>query len=242
MAIIDQPHVFYAPDLEKESGFLDLGKEEAEHIRKVLRIKSGDVVYLTNGRGLKAKARLIQNEKNRCSVEVISTEILYKGDARLHLAVSPTKNHDRYEWFVEKAVELGVDTITPLICRHSERKTVHRERLMRIMVAALKQSGTCFLPELREAQEMESLMERADFGVGRFIAWCGSDQDPHLFNALRARISACVLVGPEGDFTEDEVALAKKKDFLPISLGNSRLRTETAGVVACQIFNLKNQI
>ncbi|HEY9115064.1 MAG TPA: RsmE family RNA methyltransferase, partial [Bacteroidales bacterium] len=173
----------------------------------------------------------------------VSVENKFEGDDRrdcvLQIGIAPTKNNNRLEWFLEKATEIGIDTITPLICAHSERKEVKIDRLNKVITAAVKQSLKSFHPTLEHQQQFNSFIKK-HFDGQKFIAYVDNENNLSLAKAYLPGNNALVLIGPEGDFSPEEIELAKKNGFIPINLGKSRLRTETAGVVACNTINLMN--
>jgi 16S rRNA (uracil1498-N3)-methyltransferase len=157
----------------------------------------------------------------------------------LHIGIAPTKSMDRFEWFLEKAVEIGIDEITPVFCAHSERIKMKTDRLQKILISAMKQSLKAYLPKLNEPSDLKSLLLK-DLKGQKFIAYCESGEEDELQRVYRRGEDAVILIGPEGDFSSEEVSIAEKKEFIPISLGKSRLRTETAGIVACHTILLMN--
>ena len=231
--------LFYQPDISLPLHTLD--QEESKHCIRVLRMKTGDTLHLTDGKGMLHQARIVEDSPKRCTVEIIQTkEQAARAAQRIHLAVAPTKNINRYEWFLEKATEIGVDEITPLICENSERKVVKPDRLEKVLVAAMKQSLKSFLPLLNEAVTFDrfvSLQSREE----KFIAYCSDEYRSLLKESYTPGHDALILVGPEGDFSVREVELAKKNGFRLVSLGSSRLRTETAAVVASHTLQLMNE-
>ena len=232
-------HVFYTPDIQTRA---ELPEEEAAHAVRVLRLEAGDEVTLTDGKGCFYRAEISAASNKRCLVNVLETlpqEPLWQG--HLHLAMAPTKNMDRTEWLAEKATEIGFDELTFLNCRFSERKVIKTERIQKILVSAIKQSLKARLPKLNEMTDFNRFI-RQPFNGQKFIAHCYEGEKPLLKDIVRRGEDALVLIGPEGDFSEEEVKLAVEQGFQPISLGGSRLRTETAALVACHILNLCNQI
>lgn len=231
-------NLFYAPDIIPP--VFQLNTEESKHIVKVLRMKAGDDIHFTDGKGHLFLCKIIQDNPKGCQVEIIKTE---RGNDRrnffLHMAVAPTKNISRYEWFLEKATEIGIDRFIPFISEHSERKTVKTERLNRVITAAMKQSLKTFHPALDEAVRFEELIRQPFEGL-KFIAYIDSAVTLELSKAYHRGSNALVLIGPEGDFSPDEVEAAKSFGFVPVKLGPSRLRTETAAVAACHTINLLN--
>lgn len=232
-------HVFYTPDIQTRA---ELPEEEAAHAVRVLRLQAGDEVTLTDGKGNFYRAEISVASNKRCLVNILETqpqEPLWQG--HLHIAMAPTKNMDRTEWFAEKATEIGFDQLTFLNCRFSERKVIKTERIQKILVSAIKQSLKARLPLLNEMTDFNKFV-RQPFNGQKFIAHCYEGEKPLLKDILKRGEDALVLIGPEGDFSEEEVKLAIEQGFQPISLGRSRLRTETAALVACHILNLQNQL
>lgn len=231
-------HVFYTPDILQRA---ELPEDEALHCIRVLRLKQGDEIFLTDGKGFFYKAEIDMVSGKRCLVsvkETISQEQHWAG--YLHIAMAPTKNMDRTEWFAEKATEIGFNELTFLNCRFSERKVIKTERIEKILVSAVKQSLKATVPVLNEMTDFTKFIEK-DFPGQKFIAHCYEGEKPLLRDVLRRNEDALVLIGPEGDFSPEEVEKALAKGFIPISLGKSRLRTETAALVACHTMNLLNQ-
>lgn len=231
--------IFYAPDIAGNT--YTLPEEESKHCIRVLRLSTGDELTLIDGRGNLFTATIYNPNPKRC--EVIVTDIqkeFGKRNFNLHIAIAPTKNIERFEWFLEKAAEIGIDEITPLLCERSERKVVNPERLEKIIVSATKQSIKAYVPRLNEMIPLKQLVEQKNEGQ-HFIAHCNSWDLPPLKNWVKPNGNVIILIGPEGDFTPNEVSLCLKKGYKEINLGASRLRTETAGVVACHTVNIVNQ-
>lgn len=232
-------NLFFREDVS--SSPIELDAEESRHCIKVLRLRKGDVIYLTDGKGNLAEAVIADDSIRSCSVEIQkrekkSTERKY----HLTIAIAPTKNHDRFEWFVEKATEIGVDKIIPLICFRSERRTVKKERLKNIAIAALKQSQKFFLPEISEAVLFDDYVKTNNVEQ-KFICTCGAETSSHLKNLCKPKQNYSVLIGPEGDFSPEEIKLALENNFIEASLGTTRLRTETAGIIACSLISFINE-
>lgn len=231
--------LFYTPDISENN--YTFSKEESRHCIKVLRKKVGDDIHLVDGKGSLYHTTLIDDDPKGCKVEVKQKEVDFnKRNYRIHMVVSPTKNNDRFEWFLEKATELGVDEITPIICQNSERKVIKAERLNKILVSAMKQSLKAYLPQLNEAVSWKEFIQQK-FNTDRFIAHCGEGRKTPLKQWLKPQQDVMILIGPEGDFSDTEVLEAMSSGFVPVSLGKSRLRTETAGVAACHTINLTNE-
>jgi len=232
-------HVFYTPDILTTH---ELPDEEAAHCLRVLRLATGEKITLTDGKGHFYEAEIAAHTAKRCEVNVISsTEQPPLWQGHLHIAIAPTKNMDRMEWLAEKITEIGIDEISFLNCRFSERKVVKLERINKILVSAIKQSLKARLPQLNAMSNFLDFIKRP-FSGQKFIAHCYEHDKKLLKEVMKAGEDALVLIGPEGDFSEEEVEIAIKFGFVPISLGPSRLRTETAALVACNLMNLKNQI
>ncbi|WP_297328019.1 16S rRNA (uracil(1498)-N(3))-methyltransferase [uncultured Bacteroides sp.] len=231
-------HVFYTPNIQTDT---ELPEEEAAHAIRVLRLQIGDEVRLTDGNGHFYRAEISVVSNKRCFVQLMETlpqPPLWGG--HLHIAMAPTKNMDRTEWFVEKATEIGFDELTFLNCRFSERKIIKTERISKILISAIKQSLKARLPKLNEMTDFNKFIIQP-FKGQKFIAHCYEGEKPLLKDIIRKGEDALVLIGPEGDFSEEEVKKALVNGYTPISLGQSRLRTETAALVACHILNLQNQ-
>jgi len=231
--------LFYQSEISGAIHILD--QEESRHCIKVLRMKTGDTVHLTDGKGKLYRTRIIEENPKRCVLEITeTTQNESRSSSYVHLAVAPTKNISRYEWFLEKATEIGVDEITPVICDNSERKLVKTERLRKILTAGMKQSLKYFLPRLNEPMSFDQFVNNF-YASLKFIAYCSNETRDLLKNKYQKGEDCIILIGPEGDFSEREIDLAIKHNFYPVSLGHSRLRTETAGVVSCHTIELMNQ-
>jgi 16S rRNA (uracil1498-N3)-methyltransferase len=217
-------------------------EEEAGHCLRVLRLTTGDEVTLTDGKGNFYKAVISAATNKRCQLKITETLPQEKGwTGWLHVAMAPTKNMDRTEWFAEKATEIGFDELTFLDCRFSERRVVKTERVEKILVSAMKQSLKPTLPVLNGMTPFNKFVAQP-FAGQKFIAHCYEGDKEPLMQALTPGEDALVLIGPEGDFSPEEVEMAVKAGYRPISLGSSRLRTETAALVACHTYILKNEI
>jgi len=231
-------HLFYAPIVTPGPNLLD--EQESRHCTRVLRLEEGGNIHLTDGRGNLYECVIQHADPKQCIVNVISVQKEYlKRKNYLHIGIAPTKSMDRFEWLLEKATEIGIDEITPVFCAHSERIRIKTERLQKILVAAMKQSLKAYLPRLNEPSDLKHLFNQ-DFTGQKFIATCESDEEEELQKVYQTGADALILIGPEGDFSREEIVLAKKQGFIPISLGKSRLRTETAGIVACHTITLLN--
>lgn len=230
--------LFYSPEISDE---MELPPEEAGHCIRVLRMSEGDRLRLSDGKGCFYDAVISSIMGKRCFIHVescIPQEPLWKG--YIQVAMAPTKNMDRNEWFTEKAVEIGVDEITFIRTAHSERDSIKMERISKIAVSAMKQSQKAKLPLLGGMISFRELIE-SPFDGDRFIAYCGMADKENLQDVLIPGGNSQVLIGPEGDFSPQEVELAVKAGFRPVQLGPSRLRTETAALVAVHLMNLAGQ-
>ena len=233
--------LFYNPDINENTTQFTFPKEESKHIVKVLRKTTGDELHITNGKGWLFNAKISIPNINKCIANVVSKTLQKKHDYKLHLAVAPTKMNDRYEWFLEKATEIGIDSITPIICDHSERKFIKTDRFERILQSAMKQSLHCFLPKLNEAVVFNDFIKQ-DFSGDLFIAHCEETYRKSLKQLLKPKTDITILIGPEGDFSVKEIKEALENNFIPVTLGETRLRTETAAMVACHSVAFINEL
>ena len=234
--------LFYHPTVSEDDVEVIFPKEESRHIVKVLRKKEGDVLHLTNGKGWIFTTEVIAAQMKNCVAKVTASEKQEPLPYALHLAVAPTKMNDRYEWFLEKATEIGISEITPLICDRSERKVFKKERFERVLQSALKQSLHTYFPVLNEPIAFPDFLKVSD-AEEKFIAHCEETSDKKfLSKELRPKQNVTILIGPEGDFSSEEILAAREAGFQAVSLGNSRLRTETAAIVACHTVALINEM
>lgn len=232
-------HIFYSPNVSADNTCLDA--TESWHCIHVLRLSKKDTIHIIDGKGGLYTAEITDPNPKCCGLRVVESIKDYgKKKYAIHIAIAPTKNINRFEWFLEKATEVGVDQITPLLCQRSERKTLNMERLERLLVAAMKQARQAFLPTLNRMIPMEEFLfgDQPDKG---FIAHCMKGPQRLLKESYMPEENAMVMIGPEGDFTREEIEAAKEKNIQEVSLGPGRLRTETAGLVACFTINLLNQ-
>lgn len=232
--------LFYNPDINSASETFSFDKDESRHIVKVLRKIEGDILHVTNGLGELFYVEIIMASDKKCTVKINTIETQKPTDFYLHLAVAPTKMNDRFEWFLEKATEIGIHEITPIICDHSERKIIKTERFDKIIQSAMKQSQQCFLPKLNEPISFKAFINQKHEG-NLYIAHCEETDKKLLKEVLTPKEMYTVLIGPEGDFSEKEIETALKNKYIPVSLGNTRLRTETAAVVACHSIVFSNE-
>lgn len=234
--------LFYNPNISESAKEITFDKEESRHIVKVLRLKEGDTFKITNGKGSFFNAEITNANPKACLVQLISEEKQAPLPYQLHLAVAPTKLNDRYEWFLEKATEIGISKITPIICHHSERKVIKPERFEKIIQSAMKQSLKAYLPKLNEAISFSDFINlEIDSESLKCIAHCEETDKKSLKSVMLPNKKTIILIGPEGDFSSEEIELAKKAGYIPVTLGESRLRTETAAIVACHSVAFVNE-
>lgn len=232
-------HIFYTPDIESEK--YTLSEEESKHCTRVLRLDAGSKLNLVDGRGGFYEAVVEDPHPKRTVLKILSQERNYgKRNFYLHIAVAPTKNIERIEWFLEKATEIGIDEITPLICDRSERRDLKAERLNKVIVSAAKQSIKAYFPKLNEPVRFTDFVS-GNTSTQKFIAHCIPSQKKSIKEEIRLNSDYLIMIGPEGDFSSAEVDLALENKFIPVSLGDSRLRTETAALEACFEINFLNR-
>jgi 16S rRNA (uracil1498-N3)-methyltransferase len=235
-------HLFYTPDINENSSEYLLNEEESRHCISVLRLTVDSQIYLIDGKGTFYTAKIISASPKKTLLQIISfTKEFNKRNHYLHIAVAPTKNIDRFEWFLEKATEIGIDEITPIICDRSERKEVKIDRLNKVIIAAIKQSANTYVPKLNNAIGFKSFMQIDNSNSQKFIAHCEDTPKATLKAELVINNHYTLLIGPEGDFTLPEIAEANNAGFMAITLGKSRLRTETAALAVCFEVNFLNR-
>ena len=232
--------LFYNPELTQQATSITFSKEESLHIVKVLRKKIGDTLHITNGLGWLFSAEIISDHIKSCAAQIVKSEFVQPNAFQIHLAVAPTKMNDRFEWFLEKATEIGITSITPLLCDNSERRVIKPERFEKILVTAMKQSLQYYKPELKPLTDFSEFVLNAP-NHQRFIAHCEATKKQSLKTALQPKQDICILIGPEGDFSVKEIEMAIQHRFIPVTLGNTRLRTETAAIVACHTVVLMSE-
>ncbi len=233
--------LFYHPNVVEEDQQIVFPRDESKHIVKVLRKKEGDILHVTNGNGYLFISELNLITPQQCIAKVIEVKKEEAPKYYLHMAVAPTKMNDRYEWFLEKATEIGVMEITPIICDHSERKVVKLDRFERVLQSAMKQSLHFTLPKINQPVRFSEFVTDTPEGT-KYIAHCEDELEKRsLKNSINLGEKSIVLIGPEGDFSSEEIALAKQNSWKPVSLGSTRLRTETAAIVACHTVALHNE-
>ncbi|MGY3215131.1 16S rRNA (uracil(1498)-N(3))-methyltransferase [Mucilaginibacter sp. HD30] len=234
-------HLFYTPDVDASHPMYFLSEEESKHCVRVLRLQAGDSVQLIDGRGGLFNAILHEAHPKRTILKITGVQTEFgKRNHHLHIAIAPTKNIERFEWFLEKATEIGIDEITPIICQRSERKEVKTERSAKIITAAIKQSLKAYHPILNPPIAFNKFIQQ-QFNARKFIAHCIEDNKSSLAAEVEKSGSYVILIGPEGDFTPAEIDLGLQNQYKAITLGDSRLRTETAALAACFEINFLNR-
>ena len=227
--------LFYAENIR--DGKLVLDKTDSGHCIKVLRKKLGDEIHLVDGKGMMFTAKIVDANHNKCKYEIIAEQ---KGgglrEKYLHVAIAPTKNISRFEWFLEKATEIGIEEITPILTYHSERKTIKEDRLNKILISAMKQSLKAKLPKLNSLMKWKPFLQEESWSTYDFKGIACMTEKSTLFKEQRLGQNTLVVIGPEGGFSDLEIEEAVKQNFTPVTLGESRLRTETAGIVVCSLF------
>lgn len=232
--------LFYNSDIKISDKNFFFDKEESKHIVKVLRKKEGDNIYITNGLGNLFISEIVFASEKKCEVKIIDINTFEPTPYYIHIAVAPTKMNDRMEWFLEKATEIGIHEITPILCEHSERKVYKIDRAEKIIQSALKQSNQYFLPKINEPVPFSNFVKTA-FDGQKFIAHCEETAKRSFKNEIKLNSKILILIGPEGDFSTKEINLAIENKFVPVTLGNTRLRTETAALVVCHTVALTNE-
>ena len=232
--------LFYNPSISETEKSFVFDKEESKHIIKVLRKKESDILFVTNGLGYLFITKIALASDSKCTVNILSFEKQEPSKFQLHLAVAPTKMNERYEWFLEKATEIGIQEITPIICEHSERKVIKIDRFQKIIESAMKQSLHYFIPKLNEPITYKEFLKK-EYSGQKFIAHCEETNKKSFKKELKTKEDVLILIGPEGDFSVKEIQMALDNKYIPVSLGETRLRTETAAIVACHSVVLLNE-
>ena len=232
--------LFFNKDLSQDDSRLIIDREESRHIVKVLRKKVGDTIYITNGKGILFTTVIDVINKNSTELKIINSKKESKSKFHINIAVAPTKNNDRIEWFVEKSTEIGVNTISTVMCEKSERKKIKIDRLEKITISAMKQSLQLHKPIIQELVSFEEFIKKCE-SENKFIAHCKENEKLFLGDCELNSNTITVLIGPEGGFSQKEIGLAEENGFISVSLGNTRLRTETAAIVATQLLSVHNK-
>ena len=231
--------LFYNKDLLEDDSRLIIEREESRHMVRVLRKKVGDTIYVTNGKGVLFTTKIDVINKNNTELKIINSKKESKSKFHINIAVAPTKNNDRIEWFIEKSTEIGINTISTVLCAKSERKKIKIDRLEKITISAMKQSLQLHKPIIEELVSFEDFTRNCK-SDNKFIAHCKESEKLFLNNCKIKAKTITVLIGPEGGFSDNEIDLAEKHGFISVSLGNNRLRTETAAIAATQILSAYN--
>jgi 16S rRNA (uracil1498-N3)-methyltransferase len=229
---------FYEPEILSNGGFLN--EEESKHCIRVLRHKEGDKITVMDGKGNLISGKIIDASSKSCRITILDTITETQPEAKCHIAIAPTKNMDRMEWFLEKSTEVGIDRITPIVCRNSERRTIKQDRLDKIITTATKQSVSLWRPKLMALTDFNIFVNQS-LHEDKFIAVCDDTIESHLKDLCKPGRNTHILIGPEGDFNQSEIDMAIAHGFIPVSLGKKRLRTETAALMACHIVSLINE-
>lgn len=224
--------LFYDATLTPADTVFSFDKEESKHIVKVLRKKDGDILHVTNGLGYLFTTQITLASEKNCTVKITDAVLQKPLAYQLHLAVAPTKMNDRFEWFLEKATEIGLTEITPILCDHAERKHINLDRLEKVIVSAMKQSNQCYLPKIHSFTPLSAFVKAERTGQ-LFVAHCEETERFSLKSKLSPNQQTTILIGPEGDFSSSEIQMALAQNYQSVTLGNTRLRTETAALAAC---------
>ena len=228
-------HSFFCPNIND----CFLSEEESNHAVRVLRLKTGDKITVIDGKGMRILAEITTANKKRLEFKICETTKIDQVRKGIHIAIAPTKNMDRFTFFVEKTIEIGIDRITPILTKNSERKNLNIEKVRKGAIGALKQSGNLYLPLIDDLTEIGTFIDSVENEEQKFIGHLEEDGEKKaLKNEINVDKKVIILIGPEGDFTPEEIKLAKQNNFTPVSLGESTLRTETAGIVACHTVHI----
>lgn len=233
-------HFFYCPNIK--NSIVQLPPDESVHCIKVLRLRKGDTINLTDGKGTVYEAVITTDNPKACTVEISHKLKSEPGPTySIHMAIAPTKSATRFEWFLEKSVELGIDIITPLICKRSERNVLKPDRLRKLLISSMKQALVPVLPVLQDMIDFKDFLHKTENSTAqKFIGHCNIGKKKSLNEVYIRGSNTILLIGPEGDFTHEEVDLATVAGYIPVSLSNNRLRTETAGIAACHAIHVLN--
>ena len=231
-------NLFYSDDINENNKQIFLRDQEHRHLVKSLRIDINEIVFITDGKGNKYEAKLVEKERNTSKLEIINKFTYSEKKTDLSIAISPTKKSNRFEWFLEKVTEIGISSIYPVICNHSEKKTLNIDRAKKILISSMKQSLQTYLPEIHEPIDFNSFIANPFENSLNLIATNKTDFNSKPFSEFAGRTNTLIMIGPEGGFSNDELIIAKNAKFTAVSLGDNRLRTETAGVACAMLHNL----
>jgi 16S rRNA (uracil1498-N3)-methyltransferase len=225
------PHSFFFEENLPDNKQFILSEDTSRHIAQVLRMKNGDEISITNGQGKILSAEIVNTDKKKTEIKVLGEQLISPAEPNIAIAISLIKNNNRFEWFIEKVTEIGVSVIIPMICKRTEKNHFRGERIKSIAISAMLQSGQAWLPQISSPVSIDEIIKDKRYSQ-KFIAHCIKKEKKDLTDVVDKKSSRIILIGPEGDFTEEEVRGAIQQNFIPITLGDTRLRTETAGLVA----------
>ena len=231
-------NLFYSEDINENYKEIFLRDQEHTHLVKSLRFDINETVFITDGKGNKYETKLVEKERNKSKLEIINKLTVSKKKSELSIAISPTKKSNRFEWFLEKVTEIGISSIFPVICDHSEKKSLNVNRAKKILISSMKQSLQTYLPEICEPTDFSNFVNNSFKYELKLVATNKEDFNPKPLSEFAGRRNTLIMIGPEGGFSNDELIIAKNAKFIPVSLGDNRLRTETAGVACAMLHNL----
>jgi 16S rRNA (uracil1498-N3)-methyltransferase len=229
---------FYSEDINEKNNEIFLKDQEHIHLVKSLRFDINEMVFITDGKGNKYETKLVEKERNTSKLEIINKFTVSKKKSKLNIAISPTKSSNRFEWFLEKVTEIGISSIYPLICNHSEKNSLNINRAKKILISSMKQSLQTYLPEIHDPTDFNTFVSSPFLNSSNLIATNKTNFNPKPFSEFAGMGNTLIMIGPEGGFSNDELLIAKNAKFTAVSLGNNRLRTETAGVACAMLHNL----
>jgi len=231
-------NLFYSEDINEKNKEIFLRDQEHTHLIKSLRFDINEKVFITDGNGNKYETKLIEKERNKSKLKIINKFIDSEKKSKLSIAISPTKKSNRFEWFLEKATEMGICSIYPVVCHHSEKKSLNINRAKKILISSMKQSLQTYLPEINEPTYFNTFINNSAKNLLNLIATNKTDCNPKPYSDFAGTGNTLIMIGPEGGFSNEELIIAKNAKFTAVSLGNNRLRTETAGVACAMLHNL----
>ena len=234
-------NLFYSNDINENNKQIFLRDQEHRHLVKSLRIDINETVFITDGKGNKYQTKLVEIGRDISKLEIINKFPFSKKKSELSIAISPTKKSNRFEWFLEKVTEIGISSIYPVICNHSEKKSLNIDRAKKILISSMKQSLQTYLPEIHEPTDFNSFIANPFENLLKLIATNKTDFNAKPFSEFAGSKNTLIMIGPEGGFSNDELIIAKNAKFTAVSLGNNRLRTETAGVACAMLHNLSKK-
>ena len=232
---------FYSEDINEKNNEIFLKDQEHIHLVKSLRFDINETVFITDGKGNKYETKLIEKERNTSKLEIINKFTASEKKSKLSIAISPTKKSNRFEWFLEKVTEIGISSIYPIVCDHSEKKSLNINRAKKILISSMKQSLQTYLPEIFEPTDFSNFVNKPFKNELKLVATNKKDFNPQPFSEFSGTGNTLIMIGPEGGFSNDELIIAKNAKFTAVSLGDNRLRTETAGVACAMLHNLSKK-